>query len=208
MFVTIYQTGVYNCHFVVLLSKKIWQRLRRTVFSANCPTCVSIAPKKHLLIDVVISSVSAVLSGAESWDAIELYGVHADLGQRRRSLTDKKQGLPRTDFRQDIRRQGLHFQSLFEELFVDGIHLVTKPRKNIKNSLMHESDKILLRKRYQIETINDQLKNICQIEYTRHRSFANFIANLISGLIVYSFLPKKPTLNLENSDCMETNLAA
>ena len=86
---------------------------------------------------------------------------------------------------------------LFEKLFVDGIHLVTGIRKNMKNSLMHLHDKILLRKRYIIETINDQLKNICQIEHTRHRSFNNFVSNIISGLIAYNLLPKKPSLNLE-----------
>lgn len=59
---------------------------------------------------------------------------------------------------------------------------------------MTMSDKILLRKRSVIETVNDQLKNICQIEYSRHRSFTNFLTNIISGLIAYSFLPKKPSL--------------
>jgi hypothetical protein len=58
-------------------------------------------------------------------------------------------------------------------------------------------DKILLRKRALVETVNDELKNICQIEHTRHRSFENFLTNLLSGLIAYSFLPKKPTLRME-----------
>ena len=91
-------------------------------------------------------------------------------------------------------------QNLFEKLFIDDIHLVTKIRKNMKNSLMLLKDKICLRKRALIETVNDELKNICQIEHTRHRSFENFFANLISGLIAYSFLDKKPSLNLENID--------
>ena len=58
-------------------------------------------------------------------------------------------------------------------------------------------DKILLRKRALVETVNDELKNICQIEHTRHRSFENFLTNLLSGLIAYSFLEKKPTLRVE-----------
>jgi len=33
----------------------------------------------------------------------------------------------------------------------------------------------MLRKRSIIETINGQLKNISQIEHSRHRSYANFI---------------------------------
>jgi len=96
--------------------------------------------------------------------------------------------------------KGYISKSLFENLFIDGIHLITKPRKNMKNSLMLLQDKILLKKRALIETVNDELKNICQIEHTRHRSFGNFISNLISGLIAYSFFPKKPALNLEIID--------
>ena len=96
--------------------------------------------------------------------------------------------------------KGYISQSLFEQLFIDGIHLITKLRKNMKNSLMLLSDKILLRKRALIETVCDELKNICQIEHTRHRSQEGFIVNVISGLIAYSYLPKKPSLNLEIVD--------
>jgi len=88
-------------------------------------------------------------------------------------------------------------QKLFEQLFVDGIHLITGLKRNMKNSLMSISDKILLRKRSIIETINDELKNICQIEHSRHRSFGNFITNLISGLLAYSFFPKKPCIKFD-----------
>ncbi len=67
----------------------------------------------------------------------------------------------------------------------------------MKNRLMLMYDKILLRKRALIETVNDQLKNICRIEYTRHRSLDNFVNNLLSGILAYQFLEKKPYLNLE-----------
>lgn len=88
-------------------------------------------------------------------------------------------------------------KDLFEKLFVDGIHLVTKIKKNMKNALMHIYDKILLRKRAVVESVNDILKNQCQIEHTRHRSFDNFITNLISGLIAYAFYPTKPNINID-----------
>ena len=91
-------------------------------------------------------------------------------------------------------------QDLFEKLFVDDIHLITRLRKNMKNSLMHIHDKIILRKRAIIETVNDLLKNVCQIEHTRHRCFNNFIANLVAGLIAYNLMPKKPALNLDIID--------
>jgi Transposase DDE domain len=96
--------------------------------------------------------------------------------------------------------KGYISQNLFEQLFIDGIHLITKIRKNMKNSLMLIRDKIILRQRALIETVNDELKNMCQIEHTRHRSFNNFITNLLSGLIAYSFFPKKPSINIDIID--------
>jgi len=55
-------------------------------------------------------------------------------------------------------------------------------------------DRLLLRKWAVIESVNDFLKNICQIEHSRHRSFHNFILNLVSGIAAYSFIPKKPSI--------------
>lgn len=88
-------------------------------------------------------------------------------------------------------------EKLFAFLFVNGIQLITKLRKNMKGKIMSVSDSILLRKRAVIESVNDELKNMCQIEHTRHRCFANFISNMISGLIAYSFFPKKPAIQYE-----------
>ncbi len=87
-------------------------------------------------------------------------------------------------------------QSMFEQLMQQGVHLITKLKSNMKNKLIVMSDKLLLRKRSIIETINDQLKNISQIEHSRHRSPINFLVNLVSGLIAYTHQPKKPSLNL------------
>lgn len=95
-------------------------------------------------------------------------------------------------------------QSMFEHLMQQGIHLITKVKSNMKNKLMLLSDKLLLRKRSLIETINDQLKNISQIEHSRHRSPINFLVNLVSGLIAYTHQPKKPSLNLHQALCLET----
>jgi len=86
---------------------------------------------------------------------------------------------------------------LTHALFCDGIHLVTQIRNNIKNCLMELKDKILLGKRSIIETINDELKNMCQIEHSRHRSLANFLSNLLAGLAAYSFFPKKPAIKYD-----------
>ncbi len=89
-------------------------------------------------------------------------------------------------------------KDLAKLLFIDGIQMITHIKNNMKNSLMTLSDKILLRKRSVIETVNDELKNICQVEHSRHRSFGNFLSNMISGLIAYSFLPKKPQIKFQN----------
>ena len=81
--------------------------------------------------------------------------------------------------------------------FVDGIQLITKLKSNMKGQLMTVSDKILLRKRALIETINGELKNIAQIEHSRHRSVVGFTVNLMAGLAASSFFPKKPMIDVE-----------
>jgi len=91
--------------------------------------------------------------------------------------------------------RGYISRSLFEQLWQDfHLQLITKLRKNMKNRLMILSDKLLLRKRALIETINDQLKNISQIEQSRHRSPFNFVVNVLAGLIAYCHQPRKPAL--------------
>ena len=102
--------------------------------------------------------------------------------------------------------RGYISQTLRDILFVDGIHLVTKLRNNMKGGEIPLQDKINLRKRAVIESVNDELKNICQIEHTRHRSFTNFITNLIAGLLAYSFLPKKPSIYAERVDSAQLQL--
>lgn len=82
-------------------------------------------------------------------------------------------------------------------LFEQGLQLISRLRKNMKNHLMHFSDKLLLRKRVIIESIIDQLKNISQIEHSRHRSPINFVVHLIAGLVAYSHQDKKPGLHLD-----------
>ena len=66
----------------------------------------------------------------------------------------------------------------------------------MKPRVLPLQDRLLMRKRFIIETINDQLKNISQIEHSRHRSVKNFIVNLLAGLIAYTWQTKKPTLNI------------
>ena len=85
---------------------------------------------------------------------------------------------------------------LFAKLWDNGVQLITKLKKNMKNKLMPIADKILLRKRAIIECVNDFLKNICNIEHSRHRSINNFFTNALSALLAYSFMPKRPAISL------------
>jgi hypothetical protein len=80
-----------------------------------------------------------------------------------------------------------------------GVQLITPLRRNMKNRLLMLNDRLLLRKRSIIETIIDQLKNISQIEHSRHRSPVNFLVNLVAGLIAYCHQPKKPSITLEHN---------
>ena len=68
---------------------------------------------------------------------------------------------------------------------------------SLKKWIMTIGDRILLRKRALIETINDELKNMAQIEHSRHRSVVGFTVNLMAGLAAYSFFPKKPMIDVE-----------
>lgn len=96
--------------------------------------------------------------------------------------------------------KGYIAQWLTDLLAEHDLHLITKVKKNMRNQLLPYLDKILLRKRAIIETVTDQLKNISQIEHTRHRSFANFLGNLVAGLIAYTWRPTKPSLGLRSHD--------
>jgi hypothetical protein len=82
--------------------------------------------------------------------------------------------------------RGYLSQPIFEQLWEQGVQLVTKVRKNMKNKLLPLFDKLLLRKCSIIETVHDPLKNSSQIEHSRHRSPFNFFVNLIAGLVAYS----------------------
>ena len=90
--------------------------------------------------------------------------------------------------------KGYISQKLTEQLMQQGIRLVTRVKKNMKNKFVPLIDKLLLRKRAVIECVNDQLKNISQIEHSRHRSVWNFLVNTLSALIAYALQPKKPSI--------------
>ena len=89
-------------------------------------------------------------------------------------------------------------QVLFRDLFERGIKLVTGIKKNMKNKLAILREKILLRKRSIIETVNGVLKKDFQISHTRHRSYVNGFIHIFSTLVAYVLKSKKPAIKLEN----------
>jgi hypothetical protein len=91
--------------------------------------------------------------------------------------------------------KNIYYPFFFADPFAQGVQLITKLRKNMKNKLLPMLDKLLLRKRSLIETVHEQLKNISPIEHSRHRSVANFLINLVMDLIAYPYQPKKPSLH-------------
>ena len=93
--------------------------------------------------------------------------------------------------------KGYVSQPLAAQLLTQGLKFITSVRRKMKQQLLTLTEKLLLRRRSIIETINDQLKNISQIEHSHHRSPMNFLVNLLAGLVAYTFQAKKPSLNID-----------
>ncbi len=114
--------------------------------------------------------------------------------------TDDRKPVPdllRSVFGKVFGDKGYISQSLQESLRTQNIELITRPRKNMKTEKIRPlsaTDQWLLKKRAIIETIIDQLKNISQVEHTRHRAPSGFLWNLTAALIAYCHQPKKPTI--------------
>jgi len=96
--------------------------------------------------------------------------------------------------------KGYISQALGDKLRAKGLQLFTTARKNMKPKMISLWDRVMLRKRFLIETIFDQLKNISQIEHSRHRSPISFMLEVAAGLIAYIYQPKKPSLNLNKCE--------
>ena len=94
--------------------------------------------------------------------------------------------------------KGYISKKLTELLGINDVELITKLKKNMKPKMIKLFDRILLRKR----SINDQLKNISQIEHSRHRSLTNCMINTVAGLLAYSYQEKRPSLNIRVNDLL------
>ena len=102
--------------------------------------------------------------------------------------------------------RGYISKTLADYLWNDGISLIYKRRRNMKKQNLTDEERLFLRKRSLIESVNDELKNICSVEHTRHRSIHGFMNNLLSGICAYHFLPKKPSLKFEQQESNNNQL--
>lgn len=98
--------------------------------------------------------------------------------------------------------KGYLSKTLTQRLKEKGVDLVTKVRKNMKAIAMSAFDQAVLKQRSLIETVFDQLKNLCQIEHSRHRSIANFTVNMLAGILAYCLQPRKPSLPLTHAQAL------
>ena len=89
---------------------------------------------------------------------------------------------------------------LFSKLWQRGLHLITGIRRNMRNYLMPLADKLMLRKRFVIETVLDTLKSEMGLEHSRHRSVVNAMVHLLSCLVAYAFRPGKPSISLTRQE--------
>lgn len=218
------ETVSYN-QFVELMQSVL---LPMTMFAKTCclgnctgisfvdSTPIRVCKNKRISRNKVFKDVATTGKSTMGWfHGFKLHIVINDKGEIlsfcvTQANVDDRDPLKNEGFLKDIfgklfGDKGYISKELQKLLFVDGVELITSIRNNMKNSLMLMSDKILLRKRSVIETVNDELKNICQVEHSRHRSVANFLTNLIAGIIAYQFLPKKPSIKF---DRLETNQLA
>ncbi len=92
--------------------------------------------------------------------------------------------------------RGYVSKKLSKTLAEQGLALVTTLKKNMKPVSRTDFEKAILRRRSLVETVIDQLKNLCQVEHTRHRSTANFLVNVMAGIVAYCLSADKPSLNL------------
>ncbi len=131
-------------------------------------------------------------------DRGQLLGVHFTPGN-----VDDRAPVPKLTenlFGKLVGDKGYISRELFEQLFSRGLQLITRIKSNMKNRLILLWDKLLLRKRAVVETVVDQLKNISQIEHSRHRSVVNYFTEIVAGLIAYTYRDKLPSLNLRTDN--------
>lgn len=96
--------------------------------------------------------------------------------------------------------KGYISQALFEQLWEQGVHLITRLKRNMKQKLMPLVDRLLLGKRTLIESVGERLKRGCYLEHSRHRSRTNGLVNMMAALVAYTWQESRPTLGLTEEE--------
>lgn len=169
-------------------------------------TCLPVCHNKRISRNKVFKGLAALSKSTMGWffglklhliinEKGGLLGAHLTPGNvddRKpvQLLTQKLTGLLFGD-------KGYICKNLFYDLYQRGLKLVTGIKAKMKNKLMPLKEKILLRKRAVIETVNGVIKNDFQISHTRHRSHINAFIHIFSTLVAYAFKTKKPAIKFD-----------
>jgi len=103
--------------------------------------------------------------------------------------------------------KGYISKELTEKLRKIGVSLFTAIRSNMKPQIMTSFDRILLRKRPLIESVNNVIKNFFEVEHTRHRNPINAFCHMICSLIAYCLYPHKPKAAVDDVQMALTQMA-
>lgn len=122
----------------------------------------------------------------------ELMAVHISAG----NLDDRKavKALVKELKGKLIGDKGYISKKLVEDLLKQNLKLITTIKKKMKNLPIPFMERLLLRKRAVVETVNDMLKNYFEVEHSRHRSIVGFMNNILSSLVAYTYYPTKPRM--------------
>lgn len=167
------------CHARRINSHRVFKKMARR---GKTSTGWFYGFKLHLIINDSGEILAYMLTGGNTDDRIPVPALSKDI------------------FGKLFGDKGYISQELFLKLYDKGIQIITRLKKNMKNKLMNLVDKILLRSRGVIESVNNKLKADCQIEHHRHRSPWNFLVNLVSGIVAYAYDSCKPTIWLTRKE--------
>jgi IS5 family transposase len=91
--------------------------------------------------------------------------------------------------------KGYLSKKLFQQLFEQGVTLITNIKRNRKNRLMEIADKFMLMRRSFLETIFSSLKSLNTLIHHKHRCVINAFSHLMAGFINYQLRDDKPSLH-------------